>query len=48
MNAFDFPTEDSQKDGGLESEYILDTGAAWSIINYRTFLEIAQFRQPSP
>ena len=25
---------------------MLDTGAACSIVNYRTFLEIAQFRQP--
>ena len=25
---------------------MLDTGAARSIINYRTFLKIAQFRQP--
>ena len=46
MNAFDFPTGDSQKGSGLEIEFMLDTGAACSIINYRTFLEIAQFRQP--
>ena len=46
MNAFYFQTGDSQKDNGLEIEYMLDTGAACSIINYRTFLEIAQFRQP--
>ena len=45
MNAFYFPTGDSQKDSGLEIEFMLDTGAACSIINYRTFLEIAQFRQ---
>ena len=47
MNAFNFPTGDCQKDSGLEMELILDTGAACSIINYRNFLEIAQFRQPS-
>ena len=46
MNAFSFPIGDSQKDSGLEIEFMLDTGAACSIINYRTFLEIAQFRQP--
>ena len=46
MNAFYFPTGDSQKDSGLEIDFMLDTGAACSIINYRTFLEIAQFRQP--
>ena len=45
MNAFYFPTGDSQKDSGLETEFMLDTGAACSILNYRTFLEIAQFRQ---
>ena len=46
MNAFYFPAGDSQKDSGLEIEFMLDTGAACSIINYRTCLEIAQFRQP--
>ena len=46
MNAFCFPTGDSQKDRGLEIEFMLDTRAACSIINYRTFLKIAQFRQP--
>ena len=46
MNAFYFPTGDSQKESGLEIEFMLDTGAACLIINYGTFLEIAQFRQP--
>ena len=46
MNAFDFPTGDSQKDSGLEIEFMLGTDAACSIINYQTFLEISQFRQP--
>ena len=45
-NAFYFPTGVSQKDSRLEIEFMLDTGAACSIINYRTFLEFAQFRQP--
>ena len=47
MNAFYFPTRDRQKHSGFEIEFMLDTGAAYSIINYRTFLEIAQFRQPT-
>ena len=46
MNAFYFPTGDKQKDSGLEIEFMLGTGATCSIINYRTFLESAQFRQP--
>ena len=46
MNSFYFPTGDCQKDSGLEIEFLLDTGAACSILNYRTFLENAQFRQP--
>ena len=46
MNAFYFPTGDSQKDSGLEIELLLDIGAACLIINNRTFLENAQFRQP--
>ena len=46
MNALYFPTGDSQKDSGLKIESMLDTGAACSIINCRTFPEIAQFRQP--
>ena len=45
MNAFYFPTGNRRKDSGLEIELMLDTGAACSIINYRTFLEIAHFRQ---
>ena len=46
MNAFYFPTRYRQKDSGLEIKFMLDTGAACSKINYRTFLEIAQFRKP--
>ena len=46
MNAFYFHTGDSQKDSGLEIEFMVETGAACSIISYRTFLKIAQFRQP--
>ena len=46
MDAFYFPTGDSEKDSGLEIEFMRDTTEACSIINYRTFLEIAQFRQP--
>ena len=46
MNAFYFSTGDNQRESGLEIEIMLNTGAACSIINYRTFLEIAQFRQP--
>ena len=46
MNGFYCPTGDSQKGSGLKIEFRLDTGAACSIIKYRTFLEFAQFRQP--
>ena len=46
MNVFYFPTGDSKKDSGLEIEFMVDTGAACSIINYRTFCEISQFLQP--
>ena len=46
MSAFYFPTGDSPKDSGLEIEFMLETGAACLIKIYRTFLEIAQFRQP--
>ena len=46
MNAFYFPTGDSQKDSGLEIEIMLDTVAACSIRNYQTLPEIGQFRQP--
>ena len=46
MKAFYFHTGDNQKDSGLEIDFMLDTGAAWLIINYRTCLENAQFRQP--
>ena len=44
MNASYFPIRDNQKDSGLEIEFMLDTGAACSIKNDRTFLEIPKFR----
>ena len=34
---FYFATGDAQKDSGLEIEFLLDTAASCSIINYRTF-----------
>ena len=46
-NVVYFPTGDKNKDSGLEIEFVVDTGAACSIINYRTFSEIAQFLQPN-
>ena len=46
MNVLYFPTGDSKRDSGLELEFMVDTGAASSIINYRTFCEISQFLQP--
>ena len=45
MNAFYLPTGDSQKDNGHAIDFMLNAGAC-SFINHRTFLEIAQFRQP--
>ena len=30
----------------MANDFLVDTGAACSIINYRTFLVVAQFRQP--
>ena len=46
MNVFYFPTGDSKKDSGLGIEFVVDTGAACSIINYRTFCEVFHFLQP--
>ena len=37
FNIFYFATGDAQKESGLEIEFMLDTGASCSIINYRTF-----------
>ena len=42
FNFFYFATGDTQKDSGLEIEFMLDTGASSSIINYRNFWEICQ------
>ena len=39
---FYFATGDTQKDSGLEIEFMLDTRASSSIINYRTFWAICQ------
>ena len=46
LNIFYFATGDSQKDSGLEIEFMLDTGASCSIINSRTFWEIFQLQHP--
>ena len=46
FNLFYCATRDSQKDSGLETEFMLDTWASFSIINYRTFWEISQLRHP--
>ena len=46
FNFFYFATGDTQKDSGLEIEFLLDTGASSSIINYRTFWEICQMQHP--
>ena len=48
FNFFYFAAGDTQKDSGLEIEFLLDldTGASSSIINYRTFREICQTQHP--
>ena len=46
FNILYFATGDAQKDSGLEIEFMLDTGASCSIINYRTFWEISQLQHP--
>ena len=45
-NFFFFATGDTQKDSGLEIEFMLDTGASSSIINYRIFWEICRTQHP--
>ena len=46
FNIFYFATGDAQKDSELEIEFMLDTGASCSMINYRTFYKILQFQHP--
>ena len=46
FNFFYFATGNTQKDSGLEIEFMLDTGASSSIINYRNFWEICQTQDP--
>ena len=46
FNILYFSNGDAQKDSGLEIEFMLDTGASCSIINYRTFWEISQLQHP--
>ena len=46
FNFFFFATGDTQKDSGLEIEFMLDTGASSSIINYRNCWEICQTQHP--
>ena len=42
LNFFYFATRDTQKDSGSEIEFMLDSGASSSIINYSIFWEICQ------
>ena len=46
FNFFSLPPETLKKNSGLEIEFMLDTGASSSIINYRTFWEICQTQHP--
>ena len=46
FNFFYFATGDTQKDSGLEIEFLLATGASSSIISHRTFREICQNQNP--
>ena len=46
LNSFYFATGGTQKDRGLEIEFMLDTVSFCSIINYRTFWEICQLQYP--
>ena len=46
FNLLYFATGDTQKDSGLEIEFMLDTGASTSIINHRNFWEICQTQHP--
>ena len=46
FNLLYFATGNTQKDSGLEIEFMLDTGASSSIINYWTFWEICQTQHP--
>ena len=46
FNFFYFATGDFQKDSGLEIEFMIDTGASSSIINYRTFWQVCQTQYP--
>ena len=46
LNIFHFATGDTQKNSGLEIEFMLDTGAFCSIFNYRTFWEICRLQHP--
>ena len=46
FNFFYFATGDTEKDSGLEIEFLLDIGASSSIIIYRNFSEICQTQHP--
>ena len=46
FNFFFFANGDTQKDSGLRIEFMPDTGAPSSVINYRTFWEICQTQHP--
>ena len=46
FNVFYFATGNTQKDSGVKIEFMLDTGASSSIINYRAFWEICLTQHP--
>ena len=46
FNIFYCAAGDAIKDNGLEIEFMLDTGASCSVINYRIFWQMSQFQHP--
>ena len=44
INLFEHPVGDKIKNNGLETQFLVDTGATCSRLNYDTYLEYAKIQ----
>ena len=45
INLYQHPVGDKNKNNGLETQFLVDTGAICSLLNYDTYLEYAKIQK---
>ena len=45
FNLYQHPVGDKNKNNGLETQFLVDTGATCSLLNYDTYLEYAKIQK---